>query len=39
VYFQRHRPLAAGQFDGLGMVNLCDLTGYFGELLVIMSSL
>jgi hypothetical protein len=38
VFIQRHRPLAAGQFDGWKVVNLCDLTRDFGELLVIMSS-
>jgi hypothetical protein len=37
--FQRHRPFVTGQFDGSEMVNLCDLTGNFGESLVIVSSL
>jgi hypothetical protein len=39
VSIQRHRPPAAGQFDGSAIVNLCDLTGNIRELLVTMSSL
>jgi len=39
VYVQSRRPLSAGQFVGFEVVNLCDLTGNIGELLVIVSSL